>query len=272
MAERHFGKLIAARWAEGKFVCVGLDPVYAEIRHLVTNFNDIGDAMMEFNRKIVAATRGLVCAYKPNPAFYARHGVEGVQTLYSTIAMIQETAPQVPVILDGKFADIANSSQGYAEMAFACFKADAVTVNPYLGRDSLQPFLDHSEKGIFVLVRTSNPGAGEIQDLMAVRTTSFCPLWEIIAGKVADDWNSNNNCGVVCGATAPEELARIREIVRDQPILIPGIGAQGGDLEAVVKAARRNFIINSSRGIIYAEDPRRAVEDLNNQIIEHLAV
>lgn len=276
MTERHFGELIRARWAQDKFVCVGLDPVYEKIRHRVTNFSDIGDAIMEFNRRIVVATCNLVCAFKPNLAFYGKHGVEGFQVLCSTIKMIQEYAPQVPVILDGKFADIADSSQGYAEMAFTCFKADAVTVNPYLGRDSLQPFLDHPEKGIFVLCRTSNQGAGEFQDLKKTEHSPVgehgTPFYQCVAKNVACEWNKNSNCGLVVGATAPQELMAVRRIVGDDlPLLIPGIGAQGGDLETTVKAAHHHFIINSSRGIIYAPDPRQAVEDLNNQIIKHLA-
>jgi len=172
--------------------------------------------------------------------------------LANTIKFIHQVAPEVPVILDAKRADIGNTNKGYVQAAFEELGVDAITVHPYLGKEALQPFLNRGDKGVFVLVRTSNPGAGEFQDLQV----NGEPLYQIVARQVATEWNKNNNCGVVVGATYPEELLLIRQVVGDMPILIPGIGAQGGDVEKTVRAGKdsrgRGMIINSSRGIIFA--------------------
>jgi orotidine-5'-phosphate decarboxylase len=175
--------------------------------------------------------------------------------------------PDVPVILDVKLADIGNTNEGYAREAFDYYKADAMTVHPYLGKEALQPFLDRKDKGIFVLCRTSNPGAGEFQDRFVNLTPAEIdewglmpgtrlPLYQLVAYRVSREWNTNDNCGLVVGATYPEELRQVRGIVGDMPLLIPGIGAQGGDVEATVNAGRdshgHGMIINSSRSIIFA--------------------
>ena len=217
---------------------------------------------MAFNRAIVDATKDIAGSYKLNSSFYEAHGAEGLAALHRTITDIRNIAPDVPVILDAKRGDIGNTNNGYVQMAFDYLNVDAITVPPYLGGESLQPFLARPEKGIIVLCRTSNLGAGEFQDLEVSayweNTAHPMKLYEYIALRVSNDWNENGNCGLVVGATYPEELASVRRIVGDMPILIPGIGAQGGDLEKTVQAGKntrgQGMIINSSRGIIFASN------------------
>ncbi|MDO8667916.1 MAG: orotidine-5'-phosphate decarboxylase [bacterium] len=272
MSERNFNQLLEAQWTRGNLVCVGLDSELDKIPLFVREKAiSSSDAIAAFNRAIVNATKDVVCAYKSNMAFYESCGTSGLNALLKTIFYIREAAPDVPVILDAKRADIGNTNNGYAVAAFDYFKADAITVHPYLGQEALEPFLKRANKGIIVLCRTSNKGAGEFQDLpvpILVRppvqggdasrdfTSSTIPLYQRVAYNVACKWNNNGNCAVVVGATYPDELAEVREIVGNMPILIPGIGAQGGDLEKTVKAGRdnrgRGMIINSSRGIIFA--------------------
>ena len=251
-------------------VCVGLDSDVDKIpKHLSAKG---GRFQFEFNKAIIDATHDLVCAYKPNTAFYERHGVEGVQNLYDTIQYVRATYPEVLIVLDAKRADIGNTNIGYVGYAFDWLGADAITLHPYLGREALQPFLDRKDTFSFILCRTSNPGAGELQDVFVIlgseatpesdsgqarMTNSKKPLFEIVAQKVSKEWNNNQNCGLVVGATYPEELAQIRKITGDDMLfLVPGIGAQGGDVEKTVKAGldskKAGMIINSSRGIIFA--------------------
>ena len=271
MSERNFKQLIETQWSRGNFVCVGLDSEFGKIPESAHRSGNecavsIANTIVAFNRAIVEATKGLVCAYKPNSAFYEAHGNEGIAALQRTIADIHAIAPDVPVILDGKRGDIGNTNNGYVASAFSVMNADAVTVPPYLGAESLQPFLAQKDKGVIVLCRTSNPGAGEFQDLWwpvsadhpIVKLTGKLQvtLFELVAYNVATAWNKNGNCGLVVGATYPTELTRVRQIVGDMPILIPGIGAQGGDVEKTVSAGKdiwgKGMIINSSRGIIFA--------------------
>lgn len=285
MNRRNFFTLLQSRWAEGKFVCVGLDTDYNKIPKIMRSTN-AARAIWTFNEAIVDATKDLVCAYKPNIAFYERYGDEGMKALWHTIGNIQHEAPGVPIILDAKRGDIGNTNLNYVEEAFKYFDADAITINPYLGREALQPFLDKKNKGIFVLCRTSNPGAGEFQDLMVTTKSTVKgsklnftkPLYETVAMNVTRDWNTNRNCGLVAGATHPDELATIRAIANDHmPLLIPGIGAQGGDIKKTVLAGRNSanegMIINSSSAIIFAsrgknfaEKAREATIDLSDQI------
>jgi orotidine-5'-phosphate decarboxylase len=257
---RNFRHLIEKRWADGKFVYVGLDSEFGKIPASVRSANvHIGTgvfaSLVAFNRAIVEATHEFVCAYKPNSAFYEAYGAEGFDALQQTIADINVIAPDVPVILDAKRGDIGNTNIGYATAAFDILKADAITVNPYFGRDALQPFLTRADKGIFVLCRTSNPGSDEFQKL-GVQDSGILRLYRVVAKRVAADWNGNNNCGLVVGAPYPDELGYARRAAPRLPILIPGIGAQGGDLEKAVAAGvdafRSGIIINSSRGIIFA--------------------
>ncbi len=249
-------------------VCVGLDP---EIERFPIHLRSRGDAILAFNRAIVDATADLVCAYKPQIAHYAAVGAE--EALLETIRYIRERAPGVPVILDSKRGDIGSTAEKYAKEAFERYGADAVTVNPYLGRDSAEPFLQYADKGIVVLCRTSNAGAREFQDLVV----DGRKLYQIVAESVAREWNSRGNCLLVVGATYPEELADIRARTGEMTFLVPGVGAQGGDVEKAVRSGRTaagaGLVINSSRGIIYAgagEDfavaARRATLELRDAI------
>jgi orotidine-5'-phosphate decarboxylase len=242
--------------------------------------------LVRFNRDIIKATHDHVCAYKPNIAFYEAQGDQGILALIRTIGLIHEIAPDVPVILDCKRADIGNTNRGYATAAFDLFGADAITVHPYLGAEALAPFLERGDKGVIVLCRTSNKGAGEFQDLVVPNEEGYAPtepLYLRVARNVRYRWNKNGNCGLVVGATYPEELAKVRAIVGHIPILIPGIGTQGGDVEKTVRNGRdvggQGMIINSSSGIIFAkpqreterqpEAARRALLALHDQVESH---
>jgi len=243
---------LAGRWAKDCFLCVGLDPDLERIPPGPANLG-IREALRNFNTAIIDATRDVAAAYKPNIAFYERYGVPGMEALADTIAYIHDVASGTPVILDAKRGDNENTNAGYVTAVFDELGADAVTVHPYLGRASLQPFLDRTDKGVFVLCRTSNSSAPEFQDL----ETAHGKLYEVVAEHVARDWNGGGNCGLVVGATYPEELARVREIAADVPLLIPGVGSQGGDLEATVavawdSAGTGGFVINASRSILFA--------------------
>lgn len=257
MSDRNFRQMLENQWSRGNFVCVGLDSEFGKIPESARKSGNECDVsvlntVVAFNRTIVEATKDLVCAYKPNAAFYEAHGAEGIAALHRTIADIRIIAPDVPVILDAKRADIGNTNAGYVDAAFSFLQADAITVHPYLGAEALQPFLARANKGVIVLCRTSNPGAGEFQDL----SVNGEPLYRFVARRVSNEWNKNGNCALVVGATYPAELHEVRGIVGDMPILIPGIGAQGGDVEKTVTAGKdsrgQGMIINSSRGIIFA--------------------
>lgn len=254
---RDFRQMLEMQWSRGNFVCVGLDSEFNKIpksAHISDNECgvDVADTIVTFNREIVKATLDLVCAYKLNSAFYEAYGAEGITALHRTIMDIHVIAPNVPVILDAKRGDIGNTNNGYVKASFDFLCADAITVSPYLGAEALQPFLARAEKGIIVLCRTSNTGAHEFQNLIV----NGEPLYRFVARRVTSKWNKNNNCVLVVGATHPDELREVREIVGDMPILIPGIGAQGGDVEKTVMAGKdsrgKGMIINSSRGIIFA--------------------
>jgi orotidine-5'-phosphate decarboxylase len=281
MNDRNFRQLLEAQWSRGNFVCVGLDSEFGKIPEFARRSGNecdvsVANTIVAFNRAVVEATKDLVCAYKPNAAFYEAHGVEGIGALQRTIADIHAIAPDVPVILDAKRADIGNTNAGYVDAAFGFLQADAITVHPYLGAEALQPFLARAEKGVIVLCRTSNPGAGEFQDL----SVNGEPLYRFVARRVASEWNKNGNCSLVVGATYPDELREVRGLVGDMPILIPGIGAQGGDVEKTVSAGKDSrgygMIINSSRGIIFAskgadfaEAARRETEKLRDFINQY---
>lgn len=233
-------------------VCVGLDP---EPARFPAALRDDLDAVFAFCRAIVDATADLVCAFKPQIAHFAALGAE--DALKRLIAHIHDAHPGMPVILDAKRGDVGSTAQHYAAEAFDRYDADAVTVNPYLGRDSVQPFLDRADKGVIVLCRTSNPGARDLQDLL-VRGGDGVErkLYQHVAETVAREWNANGNCALVVGATYPEELADVRRRVGDLPLLVPGVGAQGGDVEAAVRSGcttdGTGLMISSSRAILYA--------------------
>lgn len=254
---RSFSKLLESHWSEGRFVCIGLDSELKKIPKTVQERQSdnsllIKETIVAFNRTIIEATHDLVCAYKPNTAFYEAHGLAGMAALEETMKLLHAIAPNVPIILDAKRGDIGNTNNGYIASAFDHLKVDAITLHPYMGQKSLQPFLDRADKGIIILCRTSNEGADEFQDLRIEGQ----PLYQKVAHQVSMQWNHNNNCGLVVGATCPDELREVRQIVETMPLLIPGVGAQGGSVEETVKAGKdgRNagMIINSSRGIIFA--------------------
>ena len=262
------------KWNEGKFVCVGLDGDYNLLPKSVKDGSK-ETSIFNFNKAIIDSTSDLVSAYKPQVAHYEEAGLDGWSALSKTIKYLNESCPDIPVILDAKRGDIGATNKHYSKAIFDNLGFDAVTVNPYLGKESLEPFLTYKNKGIIILVRTSNPGAKEIQDL--VIEGEGAPLYQHLAKIIASDWNYNHNCGVVVGSTYPEELKKVREIIGDMPILIPGIGTQGGDLEAAVKnginSQKQGIIISSSRSIIYAssgedfaEAARIETEKLHNQI------
>ena len=234
-------KLLAASRSNGSLLCIGLDPDPDLMPQV---------GVLDFNRRIIDATCDLVCAYKPNLAFYEALGIEGMRALEETLAHIPDT---IPVIGDAKRSDIGNTARAYARALFETFGFDAATVNPYLGYDSIEPFIEYSGKGVFVLCRTSNPGSAEFQELRLAEPQ--VPLYEMVAHR-AKEWNRHGNIGLVVGATYPEELRRIRQLCPDMPLLIPGVGTQGGDLASTVRygvdAHGEKAIISSSRQVLYA--------------------
>jgi orotidine-5'-phosphate decarboxylase len=269
--ERNFRLLAQEAWRAGKHVCVGLDVDLPRIPASVVGKSD--SRILEFAQHIVDATAAVAGAYKPNAAFYEALGASGVGVLQETVEYIHRVAPSVPVILDAKRADISTSNIGTVRFLFEYLQADAATIHPYLGHEAVRPFLEQASKGIFVLCRTSNPGAGELQDL----DVGGEPLFLHLAKSVERTWNERGNCGLVIGATYSQELAMVRTRVPTLPLLIPGIGAQGGDLEATVRAAHRDgrlaAFINVSRSVLYASADddfasaaRSAVEELNSEI------
>lgn len=249
-----FVSALRARWALGKHLCVGLDPLPERIPHVFQTGATVGEAVFAFNRTIVDATRDQVCAYKPNAAWYEALGEEGHRALVATVAYIHATSPGVPVLLDAKRADIGETSARYAVAAFDVVGADAITLHPWFGREALAPFLDRADKGIIVMAANSNPGAGEIQDLPVGPQGE--PLAVHMARTVAAHWNTHGNCGVTVGATNPQRMAAVRAVVGDMPLLVLGIGAQGGDLAAAMQAGRDStgagMIVSTSRAVIYA--------------------
>ena len=273
-------RLRNAMTARNSLVCVGLDPQPGR-----THKSEI----FEFNRKIVDETADFVAAYKPQSAFYEAVGDEGWAALGKTIEYIRKAAPHALVILDVKRGDVPNTAEACAQMAFDHFKADAATVNPYMGSDGVKPFLKRPGKGAFLLCRTSNPKSGALQLLRVMSETNpgeLRFLYEEVA-KLIEKWGADqsDNAGAVVGATYPEELRRVRELCPTLPLLVPGIGAQGGNLEASVRAGLdaegAGLLINSSRSIIYPEDPRttrseaerlrQAIHDVREKVLEENA-
>ena len=258
-AVRDFGKMLEAKWNEGKFLCVGLDSDITRIPP-ASRKESTRATLVAFNRAIVDATKDVASSYKINPAFYEVFGDEGWAALRETIAYIIETAADAPVILDAKRGDILYTNEKYAESAFLHLRADAITVTPYLGGEPLKPFFDHEGKGVIVLCHTSNPGAGEVQNLSvdgtSIGLSTSEPLYKVIARLAKNEWNGHGNCCVMVGATYPEELKEVRDVVGEMPILIAGIGAQDGDLRKTIQngldSRGRGLIVNASRSIIFA--------------------
>lgn len=290
-------KLDQIQTQSNSLVCVGLD---SDITKLPAPFLKKKYPQFEFNTWIIDQTHDLVCAYKPNSAFYEARGSVGMAELEMTIQYLKTNYPEILTIDDAKRADIGNTNLGYIQAIFDRQGFDAVTLHPYLGQEALQPFLDREDKGCFILCRTSNPGAGEFQDAQIViagisvssrrkpgsivwnsnKSDSASrskmirpitkPLWQIVAESVNQKWNKNKNCLLVVGATYPQEMKIIRQLVGEMTFLVPGIGAQGGDLEAVLSAGlnadKKGLIINSARGIIFAGDPRAETQKLKQAI------
>ena len=248
-----FKDLLEARWRDADtMVCVGLDPELVKFPESLRAL-PVHDALLGFFKPIIDATAEFACAFKPQIAHFAALGAEAA--LVELIAYIRERHPAVPVILDSKRGDIGSTAGYYAVEAFERFNAHAVTVNPYLGSDGVEPFLAYADRGVIVLCRTSNPSAGDFQDLQVEGK----PLYAHVAAKAARDWNQGGQCALVVGATWPQQLREVRELVGDAvPLLVPGVGAQGGNAADVVhNAASTNgyaLIINSSRAILYASN------------------
>jgi orotidine-5'-phosphate decarboxylase len=272
MSTGNFVAQLKAAWSRNDtLVCVGLDP---ELEKFPAQLANQASPIFQFNRAIIDATADLVCAYKPQFAHYAAYEAE--DQLERTIEYIHQHHPGIPVILDAKRGDVGNTAQRYAIEAFERYGADAVTVNPYLGTDSLEPFLSYADRGVIVLCRTSNPGAQDLQDL----ESGGRKLYEVIAELAATRWNSRGNCALVVGATYPRELAQVRTLAGDMPFLVPGVGAQGADVQAVVTNGQTlngdGLMVSSSRAILYAasdetwvEAARTATRKLRDQINQH---
>ena len=232
-------------------LCVGLDP---DITQFPLHLQQQADGIFVFCKEIIDATASVACAFKPQIAYFAALRAE--DQLEAICAYLRTNYPEIPIVLDAKRGDIGTTAEQYAREAFERYGADAVTVNPYMGFDSVAPYLEWKDRGTIVLCRTSNPGGSDVQFLMV----DGQPLYQHIARLVAEKWNTNGQCGLVVGATFPQELAQVRRIIGDMPLLVPGIGAQGGDIAATVRAGRTGnasgMMINSSRAILYAKpDP-----------------
>jgi orotidine-5'-phosphate decarboxylase len=241
-------KLNAAWKRNDSLLCVGLDP---DTARFPAHLRDRPDGIVEFCKAIIDATADLACSFKPQIAYFAALGAE--DPLQAICNYLRATYPHSPLILDAKRGDIGATAHQYAREAFDRYGADAVTVNPYMGFDSVEPYMAWKDRGVIVLCRTSNAGGSDLQFL----DVGGQPLYQHVARLVAEKWNRNGQCALVVGATFPEELAQVRAIVGDMPLLVPGIGAQGGDIEATVKSGRTaagaGMMINSSRAIIYAQ-------------------
>ena len=251
-------------------LCVGLDADFNKIpkRFLKKKF-----PQFEFNKWVIEETYEYAASFKMNSAFYEARGDKGIKELKMTMDYLKENHLDIFTILDAKRADIGNTNNGYVSAIFDWLSFDAVTLHPYLGKEALLPFLERKDKGCIILCRTSNPGAGEFQDLLfnqKVVNLAGRQLWQIVAERVSRNWNKNKNCLLVVGATYPKEMKKIREIAGNMTFLVPGIGAQGGDLKATLKAGLNKpglgLIINSSRGIIFSANPKTEAQKLRDEI------
>lgn len=244
-------------------LCVGLDSDFEKIPE---SFTKKSTPQFEFNKYIIELTHEYVLSYKINTAFYEAHGALGMQDLKLTLDYLNENHPDIFTICDAKRADIGNTNKGYVEEVFDWLNFDAVTLHPYLGSEALGPFLSRKDKFSIMLCRTSNPGAGEFQDL----ESDGWPLWKHVASKVNNNWNEHNNCMLVVGATYPEEMKQIRHVAPDLWFLVPGIGAQGGDLRATLGAGlneqKEGLLIHSARNIIFASNPKAEAKKLFEKI------
>jgi orotidine-5'-phosphate decarboxylase len=264
-------KLQQATQTNNSLLCIGLDP---DPKRIPKHLGSGAHAVVAFNKAIIRATQDIACAYKPNLGFYTLYGHDGIRALQETRWAIPD---HIPVILDAKVGDIDVTSNAYAQGYFGEMNFDAVTAHPYLGLDGLEPLLSWEDRCVFILAKTSNPGSGDLQDLTLAGADTDRTVYEHVASQVAGWQERFGTCGLVAGATYPHELQRIRNLAPDIPMLIPGVGSQGGDLEATVKAALGTgsgpIAINASRSIIYAGEGmdyikavRQAALDLRDQI------
>jgi orotidine-5'-phosphate decarboxylase len=247
-----FTEKLAAAWQKNNsLLCVGLDPA---VGRFPAHLQGKPDAIYTFCKGIVDATADLVCSFKPQIAYFAAEKAE--DQLEAICTYIREQYPDIPIILDAKRGDIGATAKQYAREAFERFKADAVTLSPYMGYDSVEPYFAYPDRGTILLVRTSNPGGSDLQALHVTVAGKTVPLYQHVARLVAEKWNVHGQCGLVVGATYPAEIAAVRSIVGDMPLLVPGIGAQGGDIKATVESGKTasglGMMINSSRAILYA--------------------
>lgn len=265
------------------FVCVGLD---SDLDKIPEKFKKTKHPQFEFNKWIIDQTHDLVCAYKPNSAFYEAEGLKGILSLKLTCHYLKKNYPHIPTILDAKRGDIGSTNKGYVKYAFDFLKADAITLHPYLGQEALAPFLERKDKGCFILCKTSNPGAKEFQDLIIIQDKNYfsndryqsskesrswgISMYQYIATHVVKKWNQNGNCMLIVGATYPRELREVRKIVGDITLLVPGIGAQDGNVEETVESGLNSkeagLIINSSRSIIFSRYPRKEAQKLRDEV------
>ena len=265
--ERDFFTLLGDRFAFNRFICVGLDTDYRMIPDWFKKGRTLESAITDYNIRIIEETSHGASAYKIHPAFYGEHREHGERALSNTLKHIRRYAPTVPVIIDGKYGDPSyRTNEKFAETTFERYHADAITINPLPGRDALMPFLRHKNKGIFVVCRTSNPGAGEFQDLLI----NGEPLYRRIAVHVARDWNEHGNCGLVVGATYPNELEEIRSAAHNIPLLAPGIGTQGGNVERAIAASKAKLgkiiILTESSSIIFASKEEDFAEAAKHKV------
>ena len=238
-------------------LCVGLD---SDLARIPEPYRSDPQPRFAFNRWIIEQTHPFTSAYKINMAFYEQDGQLGFRELQATVEYLKEHHPDIVVIADAKRGDIGNTNQAYATAIFDELGFDAVTLHPYLGQEALAPFLTRQDKACIILCRTSNPGAGELQDMLV----GEIPLWQVVAEKVVRDWNSLGNCMLVVGATYPDELQQVRAIAGDMTLLVPGVGAQGGDLQATLQAGLnsqgRGLMLSVSRSVIFSENPAEAAK------------
>jgi len=249
-------KLSAAWSANNSLLCVGLDP---DIAKLPSHLQQQPDGIFTFCKEIIDATAATACAFKPQIAYFS--AIRAEDQLEAICDYLRKNYPQIPIVMDAKRGDIGATAEQYAREAFERYGADAVTVSPYMGFDSVAPYLEWKDRGAIVLCRTSNAGGSDLQFL----NVDGVPLYQHVARLVAEKWNTNGQCGLVVGATFPQELAQVRSIIGDMPLLVPGVGAQGGDIQATVNAGKTangmGMMINSSRAILYAKPDQAGGED-----------
>ena len=259
-----FKSKLETSWKKNNsLVCVGLDPLVSK---MPVHIQSMQNPIFEFSKAIIDSTANYVCAFKPQIAYFSSQRAEG--DLEKTINYIHTHYPEIPVILDAKRADFSVTAEQYAIEAFDRYKADAVTIVPFQGTDALKPYLDRSDKGIILLCKTSNPGSSDLQDLKV----NDEPLYQVIAKKAATDWNYNNNVSLVVGATHPNELREVRKIVGDIPLLVPGVGAQGGNIESSILSGKTpsgtGLIVSASRSVIYASSKKDFAEEARRVVVK----